>query len=237
MTMETADIKEPIPFERLIKGDDRHDAYEGRVTTDTIQRELVLMKLSPRLPPTVTHLLGLSKQLCVAGFFFYDLYSVAIHHAAVASEVAMRERFVGSLPDPLIVSKGGQQWTLGRPSSDRVVEILREGWRLPGQQKNFVAGFRQLVKWAETQRFVTGDDVGWWEATQQLRNMYAHGSDAIVPVNFPISVLRRTVWMVNALFPDPDTVAYDRPLREAADAAVAREDEELHRMFQEGREA
>jgi hypothetical protein len=234
--MESADIKELIPFERLIKGDRRHDVYEGRVTTEMIQRELVLIKLSPQLPPTVTHLLGLSKQLCVAGFFFYDLYSVAIHHGAVASEVAIRERFVASLPDPLVVSKGGRQWTLGRPSSDRVVEILREGWRLPGLEKNFVAGFRQLVRWAEAEGIVTGDDLGWWGATQHLRNMYAHGSDAILPPNYPISVLRRTVWMINALFPDPDTVAYDQQRRAAADAAVAREHEARRRMFKDGPE-
>ncbi len=228
--MDTADIKQPIPFERLIRGDPRHDVYEGRVTTDTIQRELVLMPLSPKLPPTVTHLLGLSKQLCVAGFFFYDLYSVAVHHAAVAAEVALRERFISSLPDPISLTKGGKNWTLTRPAADRLVEILREGWRLPGFDKAFIAGFRQLVRWAESQGIFTGDDVGWWTATQTVRNMYAHGNDSILPVNYPLGVLRRTVWMLNELFPDPDTLAFDRPRRAAADANVAREQEEMRRL-------
>jgi hypothetical protein len=223
-----ADIKDPIPFDRLIKGDPRHDVYQGRVTTDTIQRELVLMKLSPRLPPTVTHLLGLSKQLCVSGFFFYDLYSVAIHHAVVASEVAMRERFVLSLPDPVTVMKRDEQWTLARPSSERLVEILREGWRLPGFERTFVAAFGQLIRWAEAQAIVTGSDVGSWKATRELRNMYAHGSDTILPVNVPLTVLRRTVWMVNELFPDPETLAYDRARRAATDEAVAQAHEETH---------
>lgn len=228
--MDSADIKQPIPFDRLIKGDPRHDMYEGRVTTDTIQRELVLMRLSPNLPPTVTHLLGLSKQLCVAGFFFYDLYSVAIHHAAVAAEVALRERFVSSLPDPLTVSKGGKTWTISRPAGDRLAEILREGWRIPEMEKGFVAGFRQLIRWAEAQRIFIGDDAGWWTATQTLRNLYAHGNDAVVPVNYPLGVLRRTVWMLNGLFPDAETVAFDAPRRSAADAEVAREQEAMRRL-------
>lgn len=228
--MGSPDIKQPIPFERLIKGDARHDMYEGRVTPDTIQRELVLMRLSPKLPPTVTHLLGLSKQLCVAGYFFYDLYSVAVHHAAVAAEVAMRERFVESLPDEITVTKGGKSRTLPRPRADRLVEILREGWRLPGLDKRFVGGFRQLVRWAESQGILTGEDVGWWTATQTVRNMYAHGSDAILPVNYPLGVLRRTVWMLNELFPDAETLSYDRPRRAAADAAVALELEHLGRL-------
>ncbi len=230
MTTDTADITQLIPFERLVKGDPRHDVYEGRVTTDTIQRELVLMKLSPKLPRTVTHLLGLSKQLCVAGFFFYDLYSVAVHHAAVAAEVAIRERFVESLPDPISVTKGGKSWTLSRPAADRLVEILREGWRLPGFDKRFVAGFNQLVRWAESQGIFTGEDFGWWTATQMVRNMYAHGSDAILPVNYPLGVLRRTVWMLNELFPEAETLSYDRPRRAAADAQAAQEQEQIRRL-------
>ncbi len=228
--MDSADIKQPIPFERLIKGDARHDVYQGRVTTDTIQRELVLMRLSPKLPPTVTHLLGLSKQLCVAGYFFYDLYSVAVHHAAVAAEVAIRARFVESLPDPLSVTKGGKTWTLSRPPGDRLVEVLRERWRLPGFDKGFVAGFNQLVRWAEVQGILKGEHVGWWTATQAIRNMYAHGNDAILPFNYPLGVLRQTVWMLNELFPDAETLSYDRPRRAAADAAAAQELEQIRRL-------
>jgi hypothetical protein len=232
--MDTADIKQPIPFDRLIRGDPRNHMYEGRITTDTIQRELVLMRLSPKLPPTVSHLLGLSKQLCVAGVFFYDLYSVAIHHAAVAAEVALRERFVSSLPDPLSLSKGGENWTITRPAGDRLAEILREGWRIPGVEKGFVAGFRQLIRWAESQRIFTGDDAGWWTATQTVRNMYAHGNDAVLPVNYPLAILRRTVWMLNELFPDADTLVFDRPRRSAADAEVDREQEAIRRLRDSG---
>ncbi len=61
--------------------------------------------------------------------------------------------------------------------------------------------------------------------------MYAHGNDSIVPVNYPLGVLRRTVWMLNELFPDANTLAYDRPSRAAADAAVAREHEEMRRLM------
>ncbi len=236
MIMGNADIKEVISFERLVKGDSRHDMYQGRVTTDTIQRELVVMRLSPKLPLTVTHLLGLSKQLCVAGYFFYDLYSVAVHHAAVAAEVAIRERFVASLPDPIILTKRGKNWALPRPASERLVDILREGWRLDGFDKQFVAGFRQLVRWAESHGILTGDAAGWWTATNALRNMYAHGNDSVVPVNVPLGALRRTVWMLNELFPDADTIAYDLPRRAAADAAVAREQEEIRRLMGAGGE-
>lgn len=229
--MDTADINQPIPFERIIQGDPRHDMYEGRVTTDSIQRELVLMRLSPKLPPRVVHLMGVSKQLCVAGYFFYDLYSVAVHHAALAAEVAIRERFVASLPDPLTVTKAGKAWTITRPAPDRLVEVLRDGWRLPGFDRRFMAGYGQLVRWAESQRIIMKeDDVGWWTATQTIRNMYAHGSDSILPVNYPLGVLRRTVWMINELFPDADTSAYDRPRRAAADAAVARKHERMRRL-------
>ncbi len=235
--MDTADIAQPIPFERLIRGDPRHDVYEGRVTTDTNQRELVLMRLSPKLPARVAHLLGLSKQLCVAGYFFYDLYSVAIHHAAVAAEVAMRERFLASLPNQISLTKSGATRSLERPvSSDLLVEALREGWRLPGFDKGFEAGFRQLVGWAEAQGIISGEDVGWWTATHAIRNMYAHGSDSIVPVNYPLGVLRRTVWMLNELFPDADTLSYDRPRRAAADAEVAREQEEIRRLMETTRD-
>lgn len=231
--MDTADITEPIPFERLVRGDARHDAYEGRVNTDSIQRELVLMRLSPKLPESATHILGLSKQLCVAGFFFYDLYSVAIHHAAVAAEVALRERFITSLPDRICLAKGGAMRSFDRPlSTDLLIEALRDGWRLPSQQKNFVAGFRQLVRWAESQGIISGEDIGWWNATHAIRNMYAHGNDSIVPPNLPIGVLRRTVWMLNELFPDASTLTYDRPRRAAADEATARENAALQRLIE-----
>lgn len=237
MTMDTADISELIPFERLIKGDARHDAYEGRVNTDSIQRELVVMRLSPKLPERATHLLGLSKQLCVAGFFFYDLYSVAIHHAAVAAEVAIRERFISTLPDRVTLTKASATRTFDRPlPTDLFVEALRAGWRLPSQEKNFVAGFRQLVRWAETQGIISGEEVGWWNVTNTLRTMYAHGSDSIVPPNTPIGVLRRTVWMLNELFPDADTLAHDRPRRAAADEATVRKHAEWRRLMKSGKD-
>jgi len=225
-------MDEVVPFAKIICGDARHDVYGGRVTTDTIQHELVEMRTSPKMPEIAAHQIALAKQLCVAGFFFYDLYAVAVHQTAVACEVALRERFVADLNLPIAISRSATTSMFEvRPSSDLIVERLRQGWRLAGFSKEFCAAFRQLVGWAMDTGVIRREDEGWWLACVDLRNMLAHGSHTILPVNFPLGVLRRTIWMLNELFPHPDTQAHDGSRRAAADERVARDDEELRRWL------
>jgi hypothetical protein len=214
-----------IPYDELIRGDPRHDMYEGRITTDWIQQALREMRPSPRIPPPVLHQLSLAKQLCIAGWFLWDLYAVALHYTAVACEVAVRCRFVESLSLPIRLvsrSKKNQEELLlsTRPDPDQLVEHLRSRWRLPGFDDDFRGGFRQLVTWGRSSGAIPEQDLVRWDAAIDLRNSHAHGSETILPVNIPLAILRFSTWMINALYLDPATEAHDAPLR-ASDREAA----------------
>lgn len=222
-----------LPRNEFIKGDARHSWYEGGVTTDWLQARCVEMRVSPVVPGPVKHQLLLVKQLCVVGFFYWELYSVAIHYATVACEVALRHRLAESLPVPVTLfprsKKGTKPWVLDqRPEPDALVGYLRGKWRLEGFDEDFRAGFRQLVDWGLKRGIIPAADSHPWEAAVELRNDYAHGSTSIVPMNIPLTILQRTIWMINSLHPDADTDAYDAPRREAAERWITEMNEAIH---------
>lgn len=74
-----------IPLEEFIQGDARHSWYEGGVTTDWLQARCLEMRISPVVPDPVKHQLLLAKQLRVVGYFYRELYSVAIHYATTGT--------------------------------------------------------------------------------------------------------------------------------------------------------
>lgn len=224
-----------IPFDELVQGDPRHSWYEGRVTTDWLQERLFEMRTSPAIPKPVLHQLTLAKQLCVAGWFFWDLYAAAVHYTTVAAEVALRHRFVESLSLPITLlprSKKDSSPLLleQRPDPEALVGYLRGKWRLKEFREDFRFGFKQLVDWGLESRVIPQSDFHSWDAAVELRNQYAHGSESIVPMNIPLTVLQRTIWMLNSLFPDAETEAYDAPRREAAQ----REIETVNAALREG---
>ncbi len=225
-------MTEYLPFEQIIRGDRRHDGRDARAMTDAVQRELLAMRVSSKIPHLAAHHIGLAKQLCIAGVFFYDLCAVAVHVTGVACEVALRERFLAQLSVPVVFTKAGITRTLEcRPSAEELVHLLRGGLRLEGHRKGFRASFRELVRWAVDSGVAKKADEGWWVSAVGMRNLLAHGSETIVPLSAPLGVLRRAVWMLNGMFSDADTSAYDAPLRAAGDEEVAREDEETRRFL------
>ncbi len=218
-------LEQLIPFRELMQGDPRHSWYQGRVTTDWLQERLLEMRTSPATPKPVVHQLALAKQLCVAGWFFWDLYAAAVHYTTVAAEVALRHRFVGSLSLPITLlprsKKDSSPLVLEqRPDPEALVGYLRGKWRLKGFREDFRFGFKQLVDWGLQTHVIPESDFHPWDAAVELRNMYAHGSDSVVPMNVPLDVLQRTIWMLNSLFPDSETDAYDAPRREAAQREI-----------------
>lgn len=214
-----------IPFDELIRGDPRHVLYEGGVTTDWLQECLLEMRMSPAIPKAVLHQLVVAKQLCVAGWFFWELYAVAVHYATVAAEVGLRHRFVASLAVPVTLlprsKREPRTYVLDqRPEPDQFVTFLRGKWSLKGYSEEFRCGFKQLVDWGRGVGLIPDADAHPWEAAVELRNMYAHGSKSIVPMNVPLNILRQIIWMLNSLFPDAETSAYDGPRRQAAQEEI-----------------
>src|SRR5713101_2430689 len=121
-----------IPFEKLIAGDERMRMFP-RVNTDAIQRELISMELSASAPDDVKTHVKVAKQLCVAGYYFYELFSRVVCQAVVACEVALKHRYALEMPLPstLASKKAERQLVLReRANAQKLFALFSDGWRL-----------------------------------------------------------------------------------------------------------
>lgn len=218
----------------LFKGDSRMRAFRG-YTLREIQKDLLAFRFSPRLPQDVAHHIEVAKQLCITGYLFYEHFAVSIHHTAIACEGALRHLYVKSHRSPVVLLpprrfKRAARRTFDDPSR-AVVEVfdaLADGWRLE-DDREFRGSFGQLVRWARSAETIPRSEHTRWEATLLFRNSLAHGSAMVVMPGWATGFLSRTAWMLNPLFPDPETEAYDEVRKEPARKAA----EEMERWSRE----
>lgn len=227
-----------IPFSELIKGDSRN----RRLTTDTLQEYLGEMRLSPNAPEVVAFQVLLTKRTFLAGWFFYELFTDAVHHAAVSCEAALRERFVASLPLPIIldarrIAPDGTRpsRTLDdRPEAATLDEMLRRAWRLRSDPEMRL-DYSNLIAWAEDASVLAADATARLNGLRQWRNSSAHGTIAVMTPGPILGVLQEAIWIINDLFPDAATSAWDAPRRTATREAQEREHQRRRQAFEDER--
>ena len=160
------------------------------------------------------------------------MFTVSIHHAAIACDAALRHRFLQAQPAPLVLvppkrSSRASAKTFDRPAESvrDIFDALAARWRLPND-KAFGGSFGELFAWAKKSGVIAPKHRAKWESTRHFRNALAHGSAMIGPPTWAFGFLSTTAWMLNPLFPDPDTDAYD----EARQAPAKRAAEEMERF-------
>ena len=221
-------MNDVIPYEVVVRGDPRN----GGLSLEFLQQELAELQLTPAAPTVVAHEVFIAKRVFLAGWFFYELFADGFHHSAVACESALRARFVRDLPLPIeLESKkadpSGQRLTrqlTERPEADALDEMLRRTWRLRATP-DFRMDYSRLIAWADERGALSKSSVGYADNFRQWRNMSAHGSKAILPPGPLLNVMQEAIWIINELFPDPATDAYDAPRKAALRAAQVAEHE------------
>lgn len=217
-------MKDVIPHEVIIRGDSRND----RLTLEFLQEELAELRLTPAAPTVVAHEVFIAKRVFLAGWFFYELFADSFHHSAVACESALRERFVRDLTLPIELEakrpeSSGRRTTrvlTERPDSDVLDEMLRRSWRLRSMP-DFRMDYSRLIEWAERTGALSSASVGFVDNFRQWRNKSAHGSMAVLPPGPLLTVMQEAIWIINELFADPTTDAYDSPRKAELRAAQA----------------
>lgn len=184
-----------------------------------LQEGLLDLRLSPNVPEAVTHHVCNARDLIVAGFFSYELASLAIESAARAAERALRELFVCQLKPPVTFvhtkRSGRAPETLQyRPTVETVFEcFLAHRAHIDGFDREFHGTFGQLTEWAIASGLIPAAEQSWWDAIQFQRNQLAHGNTLVVTPNLPLAFVRESAWKINALFPDVETSEHDRQVR------------------------
>lgn len=221
-------MSDVIPYEVLIRGDTRNE----RLSLEFLQQELAELRLTPSAPPVVAHDVFIAKRVFLAGWFFYELFADSFHHSAVACESALRERFVRDLPLPIELETkkadaSGQRSTrqlIERPEADTLDEMLRRAWRLRAAP-DFRMDYSRLIEWADEHGVLSKSSVGYADNFRQWRNLSAHGAKAVLPPGPLLNLMQEAIWIINELFPDLTTDAYDEPRKAALRAAQAAEHE------------
>ncbi len=142
----------------------------------------------------------------------------------------MRERYVRDLVLPIELEAkkldaNGQRPTrvlIDRPEAATLSEMLRRVWRLRASP-DFRFDYSRLIDWATRTGVISNSSSGYVDNFRQWRNMSAHGSIAVLPPGPLLNVMQEAVWIINEVFPDPDTDAYDAPRKAAHRAAQAEE--------------
>jgi hypothetical protein len=198
---------------------DRKLRFPDNISPDWIKGHLTAMRCSPNYPETVAHSLMLARELCVAGCLFYELFTTSIQYSASACEVALKERFVELLPIPCLLTSSAQGraseervWTT-RPSVDEFVHAIGQGWRLPAPLAGLRPTLGHLIRWALARDLIPASQTAWFEHRRQMRNTIAHGHNMVVAPSWALGTLRQTTVILNQLFPDAETTAYDDQVR------------------------
>src|SRR5712692_10605203 len=76
------------------------------IAPEQVERRLAEYKCSSKYPEVVAHNLMLAREVCVAGTFFYELFTVAMHYTAVACECALKELYLDRMPLPFEMRRG-----------------------------------------------------------------------------------------------------------------------------------
>jgi hypothetical protein len=208
----------------------RGDARNARLTLGFLQEELAELRLTPAAPSVVSHEIFIAKRVFLAGWFFYELFADSFHHSAVACESALRERFVRDLPLPIELETKkkdsiGQRTTrvlTERPEANTLDEMFRGDWRLRSAPASRM-DYSWLIEWAKQSGALSPSSARYVDNFREWRNKSAHGSIAVLPPGPLLNVMQEAIWIINELFPDAATDAYDAPRKAVLREAQAEE--------------
>jgi hypothetical protein len=185
------------------------------ISPEQVTRRLVEYRCSPKYPEVVAHNLMLARELCVAGTLFYELFTVALHYTAVACECALKEIYVARLPVPFTMRRkrsgiSEEKTFHERPST---LEFFHMGWKLRGKAAAETRNFSSLIEWGKRKGVLLPEEVQEFEHGRHTRNLTAHGHNMVGDWTWAIGAVRGVTLVLNRLFPDPETTAYDEENR------------------------
>jgi len=193
--------------------------FPDDISPEWVKRQLESMRCSPNYPDLVAHNVVLSRELCIAGCLFYELFTTSIQYSAAACEVALKERFLDfvTIPCKLIrkrVDAIEERTWEKRPFVYELVEATEQGWRLEKPFTDFKPKLGYLIRWAAEHGVISPQQSQWFDHRRRMRNIVAHGHNMIVAPSFALGTLRQTIMTLNSMFPDPDTSAHDERMRQ-----------------------
>jgi hypothetical protein len=203
------------------------------ISSEWVELQLQSMRCSPNYPNLVAHNVLLARELCMVGSLFYELFTISVHYAAAACEVALKEHFLDSLAYPSKLTRKlrgvieERTWT-ERPVVYEFVDALNQGWRLEKQHADFKPTLRYLIRWAADSGVISKLQEQWFEHRRHMRNTIAHGHNVIVAPSWALGTLRQTTITLNTMFPNAETSAYDERMRRERE----QQDQEWWREFE-----
>jgi hypothetical protein len=221
------------PFIRAARANLARKRFPDNISPEWVKRQLDSMRCSPNYPDLVAHNVVQSRELCVAGCLFYELFTTSIHYAVAACEVALKERFLDVLPLPCRITlrrpEGLEERTWAtRPHMYELVEAVGQGWRLEKPFNQFRPTLGYLMRWAEERDVISPHQSQWFDHHRRMRNAIAHGHNMVVSPSSALGTLRQTIMTLNTMFPDQETTLYDDRMRREREKL----DEEWWREFE-----
>jgi hypothetical protein len=87
------------------------------------------------------------------------------------------------------------------------------GWKPVGSPAAETRNFASLIEWAEREGVLLATEAQAFDHGRRTRNLTAHGHNMVVDWTWAIGTVREVTLVLNRLFPDPETTAYDEENR------------------------
>lgn len=167
------------------------------------QEDVRHIQLIPKVPEDVRLTFRRAKIAYVYGYFQYDLFTIAVHYAALALEAAIKARWSASLPPKVTVSCVDAKIEMQFPSHTKISRLCRNNrWRgrpllIEGQR--FPSSMNALLDWLQNERIV-----GKWEREGlkvflDMRNAFSHLEQSSTDMPSP-DKLQFVADLINKLF-------------------------------------
>jgi len=175
----------------------------------------------------------LARELCVAGCLFYELFTVALHYTAVACECALKELYVARLSLPFTMRRQRNGVSEEKIFNERpsTFEFFYVGWKLAGKSAAETRSFSSLIEWGKREGVILPAEERVFEHGRHTRNLTAHGHNMVGDWTWAIGAVRGVTLVLNRLFPDPETTAYDEENRRRREEERRASDAEYDAMM------
>ena len=185
------------------------------IPPEPVARNLQEYKCSSKYPEVVAHNLMLAREACVAGSIFYELFTVAMHYTAVACECTLKELYLDRMRLPFEMKRRNGSVTGSKVFTARptLFEFFHMGWKPIGVAADETKSFSSLIAWAKRERIILPQEERIFEHGRRSRILTAHGHNMVGKWTWGLAAVRETTLVLNRLFPDAETTAYDEANR------------------------
>jgi len=185
----------------------RDSPYYPNVSIEGLQEEIKNIQLLPTVPESVERLFKNAKELYLFGYFRYRFFTIASHYAWLALESAMKNRYILSFGDEIILrNRKGKEVKMSTPNYENIVNYCskNKGWAMHDLSVNgekFPSNKEKLSTWLVSQGLISEWEKELCIRGLRQRNFLSHQTFAPIytPGN-PYSALVETSTLINKMY-------------------------------------